>query len=427
MVSPYARSPSSRNGRSASPALSTRSLLQSIPASLRFAMGDEEPPATQNSGATNSTADSAEQRHEDDCLRPNEDSDQDMGHSNSRDSSSGDDGDERRSSLNDAPFRTANSACPSTNLPMAPANQQQWEQVANAMGLEGIHRAEALRTSSITGDDNRFYALVCVMHRTRQDMDKHFQHRISDTWKPSSDLGTRIIKIIRKALSCHTIASYTNTMDSNKEPIAASFHRKALEAIIKKSPSWKSENLPPRFGTSVDDLADHEVFMNLFKAKLRHVRDEFRLLLLTNIHVPSAKKSETPLPVPNIATLQGMLMRYFDSTDSRTNDEIDNQIDLKAKARFAYLRLEAAKYHMSDNEARRERAGRSHWDWVDDQLEALRQKDRKHRKAFDVLALVRDEGFFNGRNTWAPIKENPNFGVPSEEDVVAAIPYLPAT
>ncbi|KAH9807987.1 hypothetical protein DFH28DRAFT_1227653 [Melampsora americana] len=102
-------------------------------------------------------------------------------------------------------------------------------------------------------------------------------------------------------------------------------------------------------------------------------------------------------------------------------------IDLKAKARFAYLRLEAAKYHMSDNTARRERAGRSHWDWVDDQLESLRQKDRKHRKAFDVLALVRDEGFFNGRNTWPQIKQNPNFGVPSDEDVVAAIPYLPST
>ncbi|KAH9807985.1 hypothetical protein DFH28DRAFT_1137351 [Melampsora americana] len=326
MVCPYARSPASRTGRSTSPVLSTCSLLQSIPASLRFAMGEEEAPVSHNTGASNSIAGDAEQGPEEESPQPTDEADQDSGLLNTQNSISGEEGEDQRASGNEGPFRMSQSGVPSTNLPMAPANQQQWELVANAMGLEGTHRAEALRTSSITGDDNRFYALVCVMHRTRQELDKHLMHRISDTWKPSSDLGTRIIKIIRKALGCHTIASYTNTMDSNKEPIAASFHRKALvEAIIKKSPSWKSENLPPRYGTSVDDLADHEVFMNLFKAKLRHVRDEFRLLLLTNIHIPLAKKNETPLPVPNIATLQGMLMQYFDPTDSRTNDEIENQ------------------------------------------------------------------------------------------------------
>ncbi|KAH9809239.1 hypothetical protein DFH28DRAFT_1133901 [Melampsora americana] len=389
---PYSRSSPAGNRRETSPALSTRELLQSIPASLRFAMGNSEV----NQSPNLDTQDS--QTSSENNSRGLEDG---LGDDLSGAGSTGPPsnlGDEDRLATGQesasSPFCTGNPGVPSTNLPMAPANQRQWEQVANI----------------ITGDSNRFYAIVCIMLRTRHDLEKESARRLSENWRPSVDLGARIIKIMRQSLGCHLIDSYTNT-----------------ENIMKKSASWKSESLPPGFGETLDDLTNHETFMTLFKAKLRHVRDEFRVILLTNIHVPSSKKNKTPLPVPDIVTLQGLLTRFFESSDSRTNEEINNSINIKLKAWLAYLRLKAAKYHATDIDGRKERSGRSHWDWVDEQLEKLRPKDRKHQKAFDVLVLVRDEGFFNGHNTWPVIRESPMFGVPTEEEVIQAIPHIPSS
>jgi hypothetical protein len=45
------------------------------------------------------------------------------------------------------------------------------------------------------------------------------------------------------------------------------------------SDDWKAEYLPPDFGTTLQDLSNHEKFMELFKSKLRHARDSFRLVV----------------------------------------------------------------------------------------------------------------------------------------------------
>ncbi|KAH9807062.1 hypothetical protein DFH28DRAFT_917391, partial [Melampsora americana] len=323
------------------------------------------------------------------------------------------------------PFRSSNGAEPSLNLPMPPETRQRWEKIADIYQLEGSQRASALRTCSITGPENQFFALVCLLHRNTPDISQ--QHLPPAYWKPSSDFGAsqlsfpRLLKVIRKTLSSHKIEAYTAVMDSEKkDPIMGSFYKKAMEAVIGKSPSWKAENLPKDFGKTLEDLTNHDLFMQLFREKLRHVRDELRVILLTGIHVPKAKQNDPLLPIPNLFTLQGLLTRWFHPTD-KTNKEIDKEMDSKAKARFAYL---AASYKLRSDDTRRKCAGKSHWDLVDDQLALLRTKDKKYRKAFDVLVLDKDQGFFNGRNNIAKIKERPDFRPPTDEEVKLAAPFM---
>ncbi|KAH9814316.1 hypothetical protein DFH28DRAFT_1127336 [Melampsora americana] len=269
-------------------------------------------------------------------------------------------------------FQTAQSGIPSTNLPMAPAARSQWNQLADIFQLDSKHRAEALRISSITGSENQYHALVCLLQKTRQDMDQVVsQIRSAAGWKPAADLG-----IIRETLRDHTIESYTLKVDSKKKPIARSFDKIAMEAIMKQTDSWKSENLPSDFGTSLTDLKQHEAFMKFFGAKVRHVRDDFRVALLTNILVPQAK-----------------LAHFFNPQDLRTESE----------------RIEAVKYHYASQEERKARPGQSHWAWVDQQLTKLR---------------ATDQGFFDGKKTIDEIKADEQFRVPTDTDISQAIDFM---
>jgi hypothetical protein len=46
-----------------------------------------------------------------------------------------------------------------------------------------------------------------------------------------------------------------------------------------KTPAWKAETLPPDFGDTLDDLTAHVTFMGGFKDRLRHQRDNFRVIV----------------------------------------------------------------------------------------------------------------------------------------------------
>lgn len=214
-------------------------------------------------------------------------------------------------------------------------------------------------------------------------------------------------------------------MDSEHEPITGSFYAKAMESVNSQSPSWKSENLPQDFGKTLEDLTSHDAFMKIFRDKVRHVRDEFRVVLLTNIHISKAKakQKEPVLPIPKLFTLQGILSRWFNA-NYKTNEEVDNDMDPKAKARFAYLRLEAAAYNLRSEQEKLENPATSHWQLVDEQLAFLRTKSKQYRKVFDVLVLDKDKGFFNGRNDSAKIKKRADFKPPTNEEVTSAVPFM---
>lgn len=329
--------------------------------------------------------------------------------------------------LDREPFQTSSSDRPSINLPMGRARRAQWEQLADIFDLDSTHRANALRISSITGSQNQFQAGVCLMQKVLQELGKKSTENhataASAAWVPRSDFGTRIIDVMRRTLKDHTIEAYTNTMGSDKRPIIGSFHRKAMQALLSQTPEWKAETLPPNFGNTLDDLTAHVKFMGEFKDRLRHQRDGFRVILLKNIRVTTETKDEEPLPVPTMGTLLGDLARFF-GPESRTDKEIEAATDPSARARFAYLRLETAKYSISSNDEKIKRPGKSQWDWIDPQLATLRDKDRAYRRAFDSIILARDEYFFDGKKTIEDVKaDEMEFGLPTEEDVLTAVRF----
>ncbi|EGG05197.1 uncharacterized protein MELLADRAFT_88276 [Melampsora larici-populina 98AG31] len=308
---------------------------------------------------------------------------------------------------------------------MAPADRAQWNQLADIFELDSKHRAEALRISSITGSENQYHASVCLLQKTRQDMDNVVSQLCSAaSWKPAADLGTRLTKIIRETLQDHTMESYTYRVDSKKKPIQKSFEKIAMNAIINQSESWKLENLPQDFGSTLTDLKKHEAFMKFFGAKVRHVRDDFRIALLTNILVTHANIDEPAQPVPKLSELLLLLTRFFNPQDPRTAKEIEADMDSKAKARFAYLRIEAAIYNYTNQVDRKLRPGQSHWAWVDQQLENLCGQKRSYRRAFDTIVIATDQGFFDGNKSIFDIKEDEKFRVPTEDDVSQAMEFM---
>ncbi|EGG01731.1 uncharacterized protein MELLADRAFT_66868 [Melampsora larici-populina 98AG31] len=170
--------------------------------------------------------------------------------------------------------------------------------------LDPTNRDPFRSTQNQLSSENQYHASVCLLQKTRQDMDNVVaQLRSTASWKPAADLGTRLTKIIRETLQDHTMESYTYKVDSNKKLIQRSFEKIAMNAIFNQSTSWKSENLPPDFGTTLTDLKRHEAFMKFFGAKVRHVRDDFRIALLNNMLVTHSNVDEPAQPVPKLSEL----------------------------------------------------------------------------------------------------------------------------
>ncbi|EGG05918.1 uncharacterized protein MELLADRAFT_87626 [Melampsora larici-populina 98AG31] len=403
-------------------------MIESLPSSLRFV------------GSSTSQRNPNNNRNEDGRDHSNSPNHMQIDPQRTPDSPSSSDRAPHSDDTNKNRFQTAQPGIPSTHLPMAPAARAQWNQLADIFELDSKYRAEALRISSITGTENQYHTLVCLLQKTRQDMDNvASQLRSAAGWKPAADLGTRLTKIIRETLQDHTIESYTLKVDSNKKPIARSFDKKAMNAIMKQSDSWKLENLPSDFGTSLTDLKKHEAFMKFFGAKIRHVRDDFRVVLLTNILVPHAKVNEPLQPVPKLSELQllaslnlfavsHLLVMQLHRTSlimEHVTKEINTTLDSKAQARFAYL---AVKYHFASQEERKLRPGQSHWAWADHQLATLRGENRNdtraYRRAFDTIILATDQGFFDGKKTIDKIKADEKFRIPTDADISQAIDFM---
>ncbi|EGG10613.1 uncharacterized protein MELLADRAFT_103294 [Melampsora larici-populina 98AG31] len=216
-------------------------------------------------------------------------------------------------------FRTADPSVPSVRRLMAPNNREKFEKVADIFGLDSCYRAEALRLGSITGDDNRYWTLLCLQQLQRQELPK-----------------------------------------------------KAANSLL------EGQTEVPALG-----------------ALLGHL------------------------------TVVGRLYHFFDPNESRTMTELLKAVDTKTQARFAYLRMALAVFHNTSAEERKAQGGLTNWQMIDHNLSEFRDKSRDYRRAFNAIVLARDQGLFNGKNTWDEIKSNAQFEVPSVTNVVTAIPFLP--
>ncbi|KAH9813451.1 hypothetical protein DFH28DRAFT_1083808 [Melampsora americana] len=260
-------------------------------------------------------------------------------------------------------FQTAQPGYPSMNLPMAPAAQAQW--------------TDALRIGSITGSENQYHALVCLLQKTHQDMDNVMSQLCPAVgWKPASDLG----------------------------------------AIY--------------FGTTLTDLNKHKASMKFFGARIRHIWDDFRAALLTNILVPQSKVSKPRQPVPKLSELQLLasqlpsLSHIYLCIKKGTNASLDS----KAQAQFSYPRTEAVEYHYASKDERKVRPSQSHWAWVDQQLSKRwgenRNETRASCQAFDTIVLASNQDFLDGKKTIDKMKANEKLRVPTDTDISKVIDFM---
>ncbi|KAH9816593.1 hypothetical protein DFH28DRAFT_1159959 [Melampsora americana] len=411
MSRPYSRSASDRSKKKAQNSSAdndTQSLVNSLPASLRFL----QPQASQSSSQTNvATVECDQGRDEMEDSNEHKDSDCNSNHYDDKEEMNesqveqdDDDPTNRDGHNNDETnvidpeglcpphqhqggsanpvaelFRTADPAVPLVRRPMAPGDRERFQQVANIFSLESDYQAEAFRLGSITGNDNRYWTLLCLQQLTRQEFAKKAACSFTE-WTPKPKLAEQLKRLIRRTLCDSLIESYTETLDQNKVVIPGSLHWKTMQAIMGQSKDWKAEYLPSDFGTTLDDLSNHE----------------------------------------------SQLYHFFNPNESRTVNELLKQVNTKTQSQFAYLRIELGMYHETSAEERKEQGGLSNWRLIDHNLAAIGNKSRDYRRAFNAIILARDQGLFNGKNKWDQIKPNEQLKVPSEEDIMTAIPFLPA-
>ncbi|KAH9809947.1 hypothetical protein DFH28DRAFT_903744 [Melampsora americana] len=157
---------------------------------------------------------------------------------------------------------------------MTPVDRDRFDQVANIFSHGPSYRAEVFRLGSITGSDNCYWTLLCLQQLARQESAKEAASS-STGWEPKSNFAEQLKKLMCLILRDPLIRSYTETWDEDKAIIPGLFHWKAIQAILGKSLDWKTEYLPSDFGTTLEDLSNHNKFMEFFRAKLWHAQDDF--------------------------------------------------------------------------------------------------------------------------------------------------------
>ncbi|KAH9814695.1 hypothetical protein DFH28DRAFT_928803 [Melampsora americana] len=259
MFKPYARQDrAKKKTQNRGPDNDTQSLVNSLPVSLRFLNPQSNQSDSHNKDqeeerqmGDSKEEHSKEERRQEDSKeeRRQEDSEEERRQEDSKRPPSPDR--LQGGSVNpiQSLFRSAVPSIPSVNLPMSPEDRAKFDQ--------------------ITGDDNCYWTILCLQQQAGQQVAKQGASLHND-WTPDTNLPEQLKKIIRRTLGDPSIESYTKTLNSNKVIIPGSFHRKAMQAIMEMSTEWKAEHLPPDFGTTLQDLSNHEKFMELFKAKLRH-------------------------------------------------------------------------------------------------------------------------------------------------------------
>ncbi|KAH9822600.1 hypothetical protein DFH28DRAFT_1181355 [Melampsora americana] len=246
----------------------------------------------------------------------------------------------------------------------------------------------------ITGNDNRYWTLLCLQQLAQQELAKEAASSPTG-WESKSNFAEQLKKLMCLTIRDPFIQSDTETWDQDKAIIPGLFHWKAMQAIMGKSPDWTTEYLPQ---------------------------------LLRDIVVPQHKITlkEPPTNVPNLGFLLALLYQFFDTNKSCTRDKLLKAVNKKTQARFAYLRMSLGIYHNTSVAERKAQGGMSNWRIIDHKLAELCSNNREYCQAFNAIVLARDQGLFNGKNKWDEIETNDQLQIPSKDNITTAIPFLPA-
>ncbi|KAH9808612.1 hypothetical protein DFH28DRAFT_1087320 [Melampsora americana] len=233
-------------------------------------------------------------------------------------------------------------------------------------------------------------------------------------WKESQQLKALLSKLSVQLISEANLQSYTELEDRSKNYLQRLlFNCVKVSACCGSKPSRISLHLPKQI-QGVDDGEGLKKYTTAIKDASKHAREKLHLLLLINVH----NQKEGPVkvvPVPSLMELWhrialkcGLISESVDQvTASRSADEA-------TQGRIAYLRRKATRLRQTPS-------GTNIWAEVDQQLDALCEKDKEvpeYTTFFYNIIYQNDQERFNGKRGWSEIKESYVLALPTEEAIL---------
>ncbi|KAA1075493.1 hypothetical protein PGTUg99_015995 [Puccinia graminis f. sp. tritici] len=303
----------------------------------------------------------------------------------------------------------------------SPAQESLFNEHASHYQLNGPSWQQARRVCQTTGDDNRFYALVCYLtwlhqNPTNPPPQSAPQFQIPPSlsaasgWVPTPRLREHTRFTAQLIIIRPDLEAYTATKDSEDRVLQKSFQNLVIKHFTDQSDAFRMANLPPGFPSTTSPEPANKLF-NFIREIIKHNRDSFRKQLLKNILPEDGDYSKKPIP-----TLDELIVQLLTAASSPGHlpvpSEILSKVDESQRMRFAYLRLEAIRFYAGPSPKNKRI---SQWSIIDGQLEHLRRQEPIYQQAFFGLMIQKDNELFGtGQAYFRDLETTVNWDMPSE-------------
>ncbi|WAQ89725.1 hypothetical protein PtA15_11A416 [Puccinia triticina] len=290
--------------------------------------------------------------------------------------------------------------------------------------LTGPSWQQARRVCQTTGDDNRFYALVCYLTWLHQNptnpppqSSAQFQNSQSlsaaSGWVPTSRLREHTRFTAQLIIIRPDLEAYTATKDSEDRVLQKSFQNLVIKHFTDQSDAFRIANLPPGFPSTSSPEPANKLF-NFIREIIKHNRDSFRKQLLKNILPEDGDYPKKPIP-----SLDELIVQLLTAASSPGHlpvpSEILSKVDESQRMRFAYLRLEAIRFYAGPSPKNKRI---SQWSIIDNQLEFLRRQEPIYQQAFFGLMVEKDSELFgSGQAYFRDLETNVDWEMPIDKHI----------
>jgi len=312
-----------------------------------------------------------------------------------------------------------------TQSVFSPAQEILFNEHASHYQLHGPSWQQARRVCQTTGDDNRFYALVCYMTWLHQNPASPHPPpsapfplppaslSAASTWAPTPKLREHTRFTAQMIIIRPDLEAYTATKDSEDRVLQKSFQNLVIKHFTEQSDAFRHANLPPGFPSTSSPEPSNKLF-NFIREIIKHNRDSFRKQLLKNILPEDGDHPKKPIP-----TLDELIVHLLTTASSPGHlpvpSEILSKVDESQRMRFAYLRLEAIRFYAGPSPKNKRI---SQWSIIDGQLEHLRRQDPIYQQAFFAIILQRDKELFgSGQAYFRELEGAVDWDMPGDQEI----------
>ncbi|KAH9450916.1 hypothetical protein MJO28_009612 [Puccinia striiformis f. sp. tritici] len=305
-----------------------------------------------------------------------------------------------------------------------PTQETLFNEHASHYQLNGPSWQQARRVCQTTGDDNRFYALVCYMtwlhqNPTNPPPPSTAQVQLAPPvsaaagWVPTTRLREHTRFTAQMIIIRSDLEAYTATKDSEDRVLQKSFQNLVIKHFTDQSEAFRVANLPAGFPSTTSPEPANKLF-NFIREIIKHNRDSFRKQLLKNILPEDGDYPKKPIP-----SLDELIVQLLTAASSPGHlpvpSEILSKVDETQRMRFAYLRLEAIRFYAGPSPKNKRI---SQWSIIDGQLEHLRRQEPIYQQAFFGLILEKDcELFGTGLSYFRNLETTVDWDMPSDQDI----------